>query len=70
MEVGDFTVIIMKLGNGKKLYLKCGSGKSMKWTADRSESCYFNTETQAEKFASKYFKNFKNYQFETFTEYI
>ena len=54
----EFYVIAM---NNKKLYLGCTEKeKAMKWT-NLEEACWFNTYSEAEKFAQNYFKNFKNY---------
>ena len=55
-------VITMQTKTGKTLYLKEGIGKAFEWTFDRSEAIWFETIEEAEKFANKYFKNFKDYK--------
>ena len=65
--VEEFYIIVMKLNNGKKLYLKCtNSEKRLEWTADKEEACWFNFEDEAEKFAKSYFKNFTEWFVEGF----
>ena len=44
---------------GRRLYLACDKGNSMKWTTDIDEACWFTTDTDARRFASSYFKSFK-----------
>lgn len=60
----DFYVVNMI---GKKLYLGCTNNvHSMKWTT-LDDACWFNTYSEAERFAKDYFKNFKNYQIYSFS---
>lgn len=61
-----FFRIITKTRSDKTLYLKAGEGKSCKWDFDKNEAIWFNTFSQAEKFANTYFKNFKNYIIQEF----
>ena len=61
-----FEVIIMKLKNGRKMYLKAGIGESCEWTLDRDEAIWFETEKEAKEFAQNYFKNFKDWLVESF----
>lgn len=61
-----FSRIIMKTRDGRKLYLKDGIGNSKEWTFNLEEAIWFDTRSEAEKFAKGYFKSFKNYEIEDF----
>lgn len=67
MVVFDFVCICMKTRKGKKMYLCCGDTlDSFVWKFDKAESCMFNTEEQAEKFAKNYFKNFQGWELDSY----
>lgn len=61
----DFVAIIMTSKNGKTLYLKASDtpskGVRCEWTFNYEDAIYFNTDSEAEKFANEYFKNFKGW---------
>lgn len=57
----DFYVISMTTANGKTLYLG-ESGRSLGWFFDYDKGVYFETYTEAEKFAKDYFKHFDKWE--------
>lgn len=66
-EKYDFVVIYSKTKKNKKIYLQADKGESCKWTFLKNEAIWFETEQQAEQFGNHYFKNFKNWNLESFT---
>lgn len=46
----------------KNVYLMINDIGETKWTKNRNLALSFNTDSQAEKFAKKYFKNYKNWE--------
>ena len=64
-----FTLITMKTKNNKTLYLT-DDKYGYKWTFEKANAIWFETEQDAEKFCKNYFKKFKNYEFMTFETYI
>lgn len=66
----DFYIVTMLTASERTLYLKSGIGSSCEWTFDRQECIWFETYTEAEKFAKRYFKNFTNYEITTIYEKI
>lgn len=65
-----FYRITMKTYDNKKLYLKASIGNSCEWTFNRQDAIWFESDKDAQEFASKYFKNFSNYEIEQFVEYM
>ena len=65
-----FYEITMNTKGGKPLHLAADNGNSCKWVFDRTNSIWFNTLEEAQKFAKQYFKNFKNYNIEEFCYFI
>ena len=51
IAIKDKNVFLMVSDNGEK-----------KWTKNKDLALSFNTDSQAEKFAKKYFKNYKNWE--------
>lgn len=66
----EFIIITMKAKSGHKLYLKAGNGNACEWDKDIEEAIWFETVPDAQMFCNSYFKNFKDYQFETIEKYI
>lgn len=60
-----FSIIFMKLNNGKRLYLKASHTNKCEWTYDKEKAIWFNTDKEAMDFCKHYFKNFKEYELET-----
>ena len=58
----DFVAIYMVNKKGRKMYLKASDrpskGVVCEWTFDYDEAIWFNTDSEAEKFAKSYFKSF------------
>ena len=58
----DFVAIYMVNKKGRKMYLKASDKPSKnvvcEWTFDYDEAIWFNTDSEAEKFAQSYFKSF------------
>ena len=46
----------------KNVYLMINDTGETKWTKNKDLALSFNTDSQAEKFATKYFKNYKNWE--------
>lgn len=58
-----FYTITMQTKSDKTLYLMCDNiNGGFKWTFDYEDSIWFNTENEANNFASDYFKNFHNWK--------
>ena len=53
-----FYVVCMKTHKGSLIYLGAGKGNSANWVFDVNEAIWFETDSEAEKFAYGYFKNF------------
>ena len=66
MERYDFVAIVMEDRKGRILYLKASDKPSKEivceWTYDYDVAIYFNTNSEAEKFANSYFKSFKDWK--------
>ena len=66
MDRYDFVAIVMEDRKGRTLYLKASDkpskGVVCEWTYDYDAAIYFNTDSEAEKFANSYFKNFKGWK--------
>lgn len=58
----EFVAIYMINKKGRKMYLKASDrpskGVVCEWTFDYDEAIWFNTDSEAEKFAKSYFKSF------------
>lgn len=57
-----FYVITMQTYDGRRLYLKSDDAYKKEWTFNKGEAIWFETYTEAEAFANKWFKNFKNWE--------
>ena len=61
----DFVAIAMINKQGRKMYLKASDkpfkGVVCEWSFDYNEAIWFNTDSEAEKFAKQYFKSFNNW---------
>lgn len=58
----NFYIVCMKCKNNKKCYLSVGNIlNTYVWKFNIREAIWFDTETEAEKFAKKYFKKFKDW---------
>ena len=61
----DFVAIAMVNKKGRKMYLKASDKPSKnvvcEWSFDYNEAIWFNTDSEAEKFAKQYFKSFANW---------
>ena len=47
---------------GKNVYLMINDIGETKWTKNKNLALSFNTDRQAEKFAKRYFKNYRNWE--------
>ena len=56
-----FSLISMQTKNDKTIYLE-EQGNSFGWTFDYNKALWFNTNDEAERFATDYFKNFKDWE--------
>lgn len=65
-----FYEITMNTKNGKTLHLATDIGNSCKWVFGRQDSIWFSSIAEAQKFAKRYFKNFKNYNIKEFCYFI
>lgn len=59
--IETFYLIMTKTKNNKKIYLGA-DGDGFAWTFDFNDGLWFNTPSEAEKFAKGYFKNFSKWQ--------
>lgn len=66
----EFFIITMKTNKDRTLYLESNIGNSCKWTFNKEDAIWFNTSFDAERFCTRYFKNFKNYKIEPIEYYI
>ena len=57
-----FYAITMQTKTDKTLYLMSGANGGFNWTFDYEECIWFETENEANNFASDYFKNFNNWK--------
>ena len=46
----------------KEVYLTINDSGETKWTKNKDLALSFNTDSQAEKFAKRYFKNYRNWE--------
>lgn len=46
----------------KEVYLMINDTGETKWTKNKDLALSFNTDNQAKQFATKYFKNYKNWE--------
>ena len=51
----------------KEVYLMVSDTGEKKWTKNKNLALSFNTDNEAEKFASDYFKNYKNWEVKEIT---
>ena len=54
-----FSTIAIK---GKNVYLMVNDTGDKRWTKNKDLALSFNTDSQAEKFAKRYFKNYRNWE--------
>lgn len=55
----EFSTIAIK---GKNVYLMINDLGETKWTNNQNLALCFNTENKAKQYATRYFKNFKNWE--------
>ena len=46
----------------KEVFLMINDGGETKWTKNKNLALSFNTDNQAKEFATKYFKNYKDWE--------
>lgn len=47
---------------GENVYLMINDSGETKWTKNKNLALSFNTDSQAKEFATKYFKNYKDWE--------
>ena len=57
----QFSLITTQTKNGQTIYLG-EQGNSFGWVFDYNNALWFNTNEEAKRFATDYFKNFKNWK--------
>lgn len=55
----EFSTVAIK---GKNVYLMINDLGETKWTTNKNLALCFNTEIKAKQYATRYFKNFKNWE--------
>lgn len=55
----EFSTITIK---GKNVYLMINDLGETKWTTNKNLALCFNTDIKAKEYATRYFKNFKNWE--------
>lgn len=62
-----YYIICMKCKNNNTAYLAEGIGNSSNWIFNKKEAYWFESEKEANKYANRYFKHFKDWFIEELT---